>query len=376
VIRFLHTADWQLGMTRHFLDGEAQPRYSADRLEAVAQMGRVAAEQGCAFVLVCGDVFETNLVGRQVVHRTLDALRGFTVPVYLLPGNHDPLDPSSLYRSPLFLEQCPPNVRVLDGSEPIAVAEGVELVAAPWRTRRPTTDLVAQLIQTLPAGAYPQRILAAHGAVDTLSPDAHDPARIGLAEVERALADGRLAYAALGDRHSVTAVGATGRVWYAGTPEPTRYEETDPGHVLLVDLEPDRVLVRPHRVGRWRFLTESAELAGAADILALAERLQAIEDKPRSIVRLVLVGSLTLAESADLELRLEALRDPFASLHRWTRHERLVVVPDLLDRETLALSGFAAQAFDELRERAADGGDAAGTAARALELLYRLARGR
>jgi hypothetical protein len=27
-MRFIHTADWQLGMTRHFLNGDAQPRYS------------------------------------------------------------------------------------------------------------------------------------------------------------------------------------------------------------------------------------------------------------------------------------------------------------------------------------------------------------
>ena len=42
-MRFLHTADWQLGMTRHFLNGEAQPRYSASRREAVAALGPVAA---------------------------------------------------------------------------------------------------------------------------------------------------------------------------------------------------------------------------------------------------------------------------------------------------------------------------------------------
>ena len=33
-MRFLHTADWQLGMTRHFLAGDAQPRYSAARRDA------------------------------------------------------------------------------------------------------------------------------------------------------------------------------------------------------------------------------------------------------------------------------------------------------------------------------------------------------
>ena len=35
-MRFIHTADWQLGMTRYFLNGEAQPRYSAARRDAVA----------------------------------------------------------------------------------------------------------------------------------------------------------------------------------------------------------------------------------------------------------------------------------------------------------------------------------------------------
>ena len=45
-MRFLHTADWQLGMTRHFLAGEAQPRYSAARRDAVAGLGALAAEVG------------------------------------------------------------------------------------------------------------------------------------------------------------------------------------------------------------------------------------------------------------------------------------------------------------------------------------------
>ena len=33
-VRFPHTSDWQLGMTRHFLEGEAQARYSAARIDA------------------------------------------------------------------------------------------------------------------------------------------------------------------------------------------------------------------------------------------------------------------------------------------------------------------------------------------------------
>ena len=60
-MRFVHTADWQLGMTRYFLNGEAQPRYSAARRDVVAGSGALAAEDaGAEFVVVAGDVFEDN----------------------------------------------------------------------------------------------------------------------------------------------------------------------------------------------------------------------------------------------------------------------------------------------------------------------------
>ena len=113
-MKFLHTADWQLGMTRSFLDAEAQARFSAARRDAVAALGRVARETGAEFVVVAGDVFESNQLAPKVVSQSLEAMRAIDVPVYLLPGNHDPLDAASVYRSALFEKECPSNVTVLD----------------------------------------------------------------------------------------------------------------------------------------------------------------------------------------------------------------------------------------------------------------------
>ena len=109
-MRFVHTADWQLGMTRHFLAGEAQPRYSAARRDAVAGLGPLAADAGAEFVVVSGDVFEDNQLAPTVVSQSLEAMRAIGIPVYLLPGNHDPLDASSVYTSALFTAECPANV--------------------------------------------------------------------------------------------------------------------------------------------------------------------------------------------------------------------------------------------------------------------------
>ena len=38
-MRFLHTADWQLGMTRHFLDADAQARFTAARMDVIGRIG-------------------------------------------------------------------------------------------------------------------------------------------------------------------------------------------------------------------------------------------------------------------------------------------------------------------------------------------------
>src|ERR1700749_3261735 len=168
-MRFVHTADWQLGMTRHFLAGEAQPRYSAARRDAVAGLGSLAADASAEFVVVCGDVFEHNQLTPQVISQSLEAMRAIGIPVYLLPGNHDPLDASSVYTSALFTAERPDNVVVLDRTGVHQVRPGLEIVAAPWRSKAPTTDLVAAVLDGLPAQEV-TRVLVAHGGVDVLDP--------------------------------------------------------------------------------------------------------------------------------------------------------------------------------------------------------------
>ena len=143
MVKFLHTADWQLGMTRHYLGAEAQPRFSAARLDAIERIGFLAMEEKCEFVIVSGDVFESNHVRRQVVVRAFEKMAATPeLTFFLLPGNHDPLDASSVYHSSTFNEHQPDNVRVLGGSDPVEVVPGVELIPAPWPNKQPGTDLV------------------------------------------------------------------------------------------------------------------------------------------------------------------------------------------------------------------------------------------
>jgi DNA repair exonuclease SbcCD nuclease subunit len=371
MLKFLHTGDWHLGMTRHFLNEEAEPRYQQDRLEALRRAGDIAAAEGCAFIVAAGDLFDSNHVDPRTVARTAEMLRAMPVPVYLLPGNHDAADASSVLCGAAFERVRPPHVHVLREPGAVEVAPGVELVAAPWRTRRPLLDLVQEACDALEPG--PLRILLGHGAVDVLSPDGDDPALIDVARAEAALAAGRVHYIALGDRHSVTSTGTSGRIWYAGSPEPTAFDEESPGHVLVVTLDRESVHVDRHRVGRWSFRRMPFFFTGDDDLDAFADALHALLDKERTVVRLALVGTLTLHGNARLDAILEAARHVFAGVAISEGRSELAVVPEDSDFEGLQLVGFAREALDDLRATAATAGADAATARDALGLLIRLA---
>ncbi|GFG75099.1 metallophosphoesterase family protein [Mycobacterium botniense] len=378
-MRFVHTADWQLGMARHFLAGEAQPRYAAARRDVVAGLGPLAAEAGAEFVVVAGDVFEHNHLAPEVISQSLEAMRAVGIPVYLLPGNHDPLDASSVYTSALFTAECPPNVVVLDRPGISEVRPGVQIVAAPWRSKVPTTDLVAEVLEGLPADGAATRVLVAHGGVDALDPDRTKSSLIRLATVDDALRRGAVHYVALGDKHSLTEVGGSGRVWYPGSPEVTNFDdiEPDPGHILIVDIDetdPRRpVTVEARHVGTWRFLTLRAHVDNSRDIMALDINLDQLAGKDRTVVRLVLTGSLTVTDRAALDTCLDKYSRLFAWLGLWERHSDLTVLPADDEFRDLGIGGFAAAAVEELVETARTGdAEAADDARAALALLLRL----
>lgn len=382
-VRFVHTADWQLGMTRHFLNGDAQPRYSAARRDAVAGLGALAGDTGAEFAVVAGDVFESNQLAPQIISQSLEAMRTIGVPVYLLPGNHDPLDASSVYTSALFRSECPDNVVVLDRAGIHQVRPGVQIVAAPWFAKRPTTDLVADVLDGLP-GDGTTRILVAHGGVDVLDPDPANPALIRLAALDDALDRGAIHYVALGDKHSLTRVGASGRVWYSGAPEVTNFDdvEPDPGHVLIVDIDDGAdsdhgVTVDARSVGRWRFVTLHRQVDTDRDVADLDVNLDQLPDKDRTVVRLALTGSLTVTDRAALDTCVDRYARVFAGLHYWASHTDLAVIPADGEFTDLGIGGFAAAAVEELVAMAgatACGGaaESADDAQAALGLLLRL----
>jgi len=377
-MRFLHTADWQLGMSRRFLDPERQGQFDAARRDVLGTLGRLAVSEGCEAVVVGGDVFETNTESARTVRQAMEKLRALPLKVFLLPGNHDPLNAASIWDSERFRQACPDNVVVLRDETPVEVRPGFEVVGAPWRSKRPTSDLLGDLLNALdPAPPGVVRVAVGHGAVDAVAPQADPVALIRLDGVRAALEAGKAHYVALGDRHSTTEV--TPRVWYSGAPEPTAFVETDPGNVLVVEID-EADLSRPpvvtsHRVATWTFHSvegTEGELNNAADIAGLRERLDKLPDKERTILKLRLRGVLSVSDKAAFDDLRRSSEDLFAAVVDSSR-TRLEVRPDDADFGSLGLSGFAARAVDDLRELATGSDeDVSRRASDALALLVTL----
>jgi DNA repair exonuclease SbcCD nuclease subunit len=90
----------------------------------VRRLGDVARQEGCEFVVVAGDVFETHNVSTQIIARACEAIASIDLPVYLLPGNHDSLEPGCLWDGPEFAQRCPSNVQVLRDHAETQIADG------------------------------------------------------------------------------------------------------------------------------------------------------------------------------------------------------------------------------------------------------------
>lgn len=374
-VRFIHTADWQIGMPARFMSEEAANRFAEARLEAIRAIGRLARDRDCAFVVVAGDVFDANFLSRRTILRAMEAMADIPVPLYLLPGNHDALEPGTIYQNPDFQSRCTPLMHVLTDPSPLPVLPGVELVAAPWHTKRPDRDLLQDSIAPLEADGT-VRIVVGHGAVDDVMGIVRDaPSTIRLEPAERAIAEGRVHYVALGDRHSTTPVGTTGRIWYSGTTEPTRFDEIDPGNVIVVELEGASVRTSIERVGTWHFLEWAVSLGRTEDVEDLATRLRTLPERSRTLVRLTLDGTLPVRAHASLEDLLEAEREALAGLEVRSDTSDLAVRPDNFDFSSLHLAGFAQRALEELTGLAEGGGPEGRTAEGALSLLYRLSAG-
>jgi DNA repair exonuclease SbcCD nuclease subunit len=219
-IIIVHSSDLHLGTDDSFSN--------ADRLETLPKVLRAAAKLNADIVLLAGDSFDNHRQPVQLLQRAAEILRDYAKRVVILPGNHDPLTPDSVYRRGGLANV--PNVSILG----LNVDETVtfsDLELGIWgRAHLDYTDMSP--LANPAERAMRWHIAAAHGHyVDEI----RDPNRligswlIHREELHATDAD----YVALGHWNQATKVGDGNKhAYYSGSPEYT-------GTVNVVRLQDD-----------------------------------------------------------------------------------------------------------------------------------------
>jgi len=298
MVRFLHTADWQMGM-RAAHAGRAGERVREARLESARRAIEVAREKRAAFVVLAGDTFEDNAVDRVLVQRVADVLAAFPVPVFVLPGNHDPLVPGSVFDLPAW-SHAKSVVTILRDAAPVA-APGATLFPCPLRAKSGTKDPTESI--PAPLGDPPAiRIGVAHGTLEGVGVEVEDEFPIPLDAAERRRVD----YLAIGHWHSTFLPSPGARVAYSGTHETTKFGERDSGNVLVVEIDAPGARPRVERVATgtlaWRDV--AAEVTSLEDVRRVADEIASIAEPEKTLVRVRLSGTLgadALAETSRIE---------------------------------------------------------------------------
>jgi DNA repair exonuclease SbcCD nuclease subunit len=316
------------------------------------------------------------------------------VPVYVLPGNHDPLLPGSVWDRPPW-NQAGMSIYVLRDAEPVEVKAGVWLYPCPVHRKTSLSDPTAW-ISAAPPTPNAVRIGVAHGSLkirDDLPDDDHLIARdaaVGL----------HLDYLALGHWHhrlEFKGSDGIGRTAYAGVHEPMRYQgstalrtgwlpygntrnaereeflDSGVGEALHVTIPgPGQTpALRPIQVGHLFWNEELAELACADDLKRLTTEIATRATPERRLLRLKLTGFL----NAESMLLLERLREIVEGRYFLGELDTSDLHLQPTEEELRAAAGSAIlrRVLDRLRAERADGTpEAQSVAERALTVLYRI----
>ncbi len=253
-LKILHTADWHLGRSFPAFSEEDQKKLTRARLEVVDRLFGVAESYAVNAVLCAGDLFDDPMPSDDW-WRSLLGLFGrrkwTNRPVFLLPGNHDPLWPNSVWAADHpFRRSLPAWVHVIDrdGYE-FPLSEEAVLYAAPCRSTAGADDLALRLSKRQP-GDKRIRIGLVHGQTfdmpghQTNFPIATDAAQ------QRGLN-----YLALGDNHRYKELPPRScPAVYPGTPEADTFKESDMGFVAVVFFSRQgQPAIQKEKVGRWHW---------------------------------------------------------------------------------------------------------------------------
>ena len=286
MIRFLHTADWHLGIKYTKLGHSAQKAREV-RIETAKKLMNIAKDNNVDFIIIAGDLFDNNDVDRRLVDIAVKIMGDAEpIPVYILPGNHDPLTRDSLYLNQQWYSLD--NTFILKNNQPVEIP-GINVTLYPCpvtqkQTRRDLTEWIKLINNNISVGI-------AHGNLQI--PGWVNEPNFPI-DPERAEKSG-LDYLALGEWHSLFKYKEKDnsfRAVYPGTPETTKFGEKNSGKAAIVKIEEHgaKPIVKEIDVGGLKWEEWVRDVSAIEDIKSIERELNNVKNREHRVVTLYVKG--------------------------------------------------------------------------------------
>ena len=99
MVTFIHAADFHLDSPFRELTGEQAALRRKEQRNLLRRLADLAREKKADFVLLAGDLFDGANLYRETGEAMIAALGQMDCPVFIAPGNHDPMTSASPYRT-------------------------------------------------------------------------------------------------------------------------------------------------------------------------------------------------------------------------------------------------------------------------------------
>jgi DNA repair exonuclease SbcCD nuclease subunit len=291
MLKILHTADIHLGAKFSGLGNKGASQ--REQLRATFKnVIATAINERVNIVLIAGDLFDANQQPQRnidLVIEQFNLLGSSNIPICLIPGTHDSLDSSSIYRKFDFEGKCS-NLKIFI-NENISYKEypGLDLTVygKPNLSNRSYISPLKGLKRSTSSRFH---IAMAHGSFYIPEKIAEDDHVFRLEEVQ---ASG-MNYLALGHWHRVYGCSEKPPAWYSGPPEWIP-GQTEKGGVLLVSLsDAGEVNVETRKLGLRDYDEVEIDVSGVQDLAMLKARIS--EGANQNLVRKATLRGLRDAE--------------------------------------------------------------------------------
>ncbi|MFQ5493137.1 MAG: exonuclease SbcCD subunit D [Candidatus Dojkabacteria bacterium] len=335
-VKLIHTADVHIGAKLTFLGDKAEEQRAQIR-QTFTNLVAAAISEGADLFLIAGDLFDSpfpSAVNIGFVITEIGKLIQAGIWVGIIPGNHDRLEPGSVFTRSDFSQLNATRFKLFNktGGEAWAIPE-LELVVYGVPTvhqktkKSPLTGINLKLAQQGKKGPMDPKykIGLVHGSLDINQDDTNAP--ISKSEISKLV----LNYLAVGDWHGAMEITQSPHpAWYSGSPEVIHSDQHNSGHYLLVEITESDTKVTPKHIGHRKTKRLEVDLAKYKDINALIKELDSFAD-PNVILSVSLGGSKNVGMDINLN-ELTALLSPKFFSVRLTDKSELEITKQQLEQ--------------------------------------------